>query len=254
MTGTSHRGGAWAGQVMLGLVVLMAAWAAGRAVSERRDRTRRAIEDTVQHVKIDERLRIAREMHDVVTHSMGLIAVKAGVANHVAREQPEEALDALTVIENVSRNALREMSVLLGVLRSDKDAGGDLRPLPRLSDLSEVVKAAEAAGVQVELTAPPGDTLPDGVALSTFRIVQEALTNVVKHAAPTRCRVSIATGPGSVSINVEDDGCESTAHPHRGDGGFGLLGMRERAAAHAGTVTAEPRPGRGFAVSAVLYY
>jgi signal transduction histidine kinase len=271
MVGTTFPGGDRAGPfvlgpVVLGLVVLAAAWAAGRAAGERRERARLATEEAVRHAQAQERLRIARELHDVVTHGMGLIAVQAGVANHVAGQRPQEARRALTVIESISRRSLRELRAMLGVLRGEAGGAGEsaaergrLRPSPGLADLPELVEVARAAGVPVELDAPGLDGVPDGVALSAYRIVQEALTNVVRHAAPTSCRVRVAAGPGRLSIDVEDEGRVAPAQvgpgrPHRDGTGLGLLGMRERAAAHAGTLAAGPRPGRGFAVSAVLYY
>jgi len=268
MVGTTFPGGDRAGPfvlgpVVLGLVVLAAAWAAGRAVGERRERARLATEEAVRHAQAQERLRIARELHDVVTHGMGLIAVQAGVANHVAGQRPQEATRALTAIESISRRSLRELRAMLGVLRGEAGEAAaerdQLRPSPGLADLPELVEVARAAGVPVELDAPGLDGVPDGVALSAYRIVQEALTNVVRHAAPTSCRVRVAAGPGRLSIDVEDEGRVAPApvgpgRPHRDGTGLGLLGMRERAAAHAGTLAAGPRPGRGFAVSAVLYY
>jgi signal transduction histidine kinase len=256
--GTPAPGGFPAGQLVLGMVVLALGWAAGRAVSERRDRAARATTETVARARAEERLAIARELHDVVTHGVGLIAVKAGVANHVADEQPQEARAALQDIETMSRTALREMRTMLTVLRGDGAAAAGLRPPPRLSDLCELAKSAEAAGVRVELCAPSDDTVPEGVALSAFRIVQEALTNVVRHAAPTRCRVTVAAEPDRVRIQVDDDGPETPRHQGRGDqprgAGLGIVGMRERALAHAGSFAAGPRPGKGFTVSAVLPY
>lgn len=266
MVGTTVPGGSRAGQIVLGLVVLAAGWAAGRAAGERRERARLATEEAVRRAQAEERLRIAREMHDVVTHGMGLIAVQAGVANHVAGQRPQEATRALTVIESISRRSLRELRAMLGVLRGESgppgesgEVPGGLRPSPGLADLPDLVGAARAAGVPVELDTSGLDGVPDGVALSAYRIVQEALTNVVRHAAPTSCRVRLAGGPGRLSVDVEDEGRAEpvpvdAGRAHRAGGRLGLLGMRERAAAHAGTLTAGPRPGRGFAVSAVLYY
>jgi signal transduction histidine kinase len=252
--GTSEPGGTGAVQAVLCVVVLGAAWTAGRAVSEKRENTRHAIEHAAERARIEERLRIAREMHDVLTHSMGLIAVKAGIANHLMLDHPEEAKSSLTIIEDISRRGLREMRAMVGVLRSDESAAADLRPAPGLPDLSDLVEAAEAAGVGVELAVRQDEALPDGVAMSAFRIVQEALTNVVKHAAPTRCRVSLAAENGNVIIEVADDGPGPAHRSRRSGKGFGLVGMRERAIAHGGTASGGPRSDGGFTVSAVLHY
>jgi signal transduction histidine kinase len=258
MGGSGRRGGDSVVQVVLGVVVMGATWAAGRAVRERRETTRRTIEEAAERAKAAERLRIAREMHDVVTHSMGLIAIKAGVANHVLLSHPEEAKSALGVIEDVSRAALREMRAMLGVLRPDRDggtaSGPSLRPAPGLADLRGLAQTAGTAGARVELDVRQEDEVPDGAALAAFRIVQEALTNVVKHAAPTTCLVRIVAAGGQLTIDVADTG-PPAAHRPRPDGSrLGLIGMRERATAHGGTVSAGPRPEGGFRVRATLRY
>ncbi|MFD9326045.1 sensor histidine kinase [Streptomyces sp. NPDC060065] len=255
MTGAQgYQGGTQAVQVVLGLLVLGATWAAGSAVRERRESLRRVIEQTAERAKVEERLRIARDIHDVVTHSVGLIAVKAGIANHVVDTHPTEAQEALAVIEDVSRRALQDMRATLKVLRRDQDGAQDLRPVLGLSDLPSLVQTAEAAGVRVDLRSSGTEEPPDGVALSAFRIVQEALTNVIKHAAPTRCRVHLVAERGELTIDVADDGPGYTGRPAVPGGGLGLVGMRERAAAHGGTITAGPRTGGGFRVAATLPY
>ena len=255
MTGGRHyRGGTPVVQLVFGLLVLGATWAAGSAVRERRENLRRVVEQAAERAKVEERLRIARDIHDIVTHSVGLIAVKAGVANHVVAGHPEEAQEALRVIENVSRRALSDLRATLKVLRGDAEQTQDLRPALGLSDLPSLVRAAEAAGVRVELHSGCVEDPPEGVALAAFRIVQEALTNVAKHAGPTRCRVHLTAGQGTLTIDVADDGSASTHGPAATGGGLGLVGMRERAAAHGGTVTAGPRPDGGFRVLATLPY
>ncbi|MEV0221577.1 sensor histidine kinase [Streptomyces sp. NPDC050704] len=253
--GQNHQGGTKAVQVVFGLLVLGATWAAGSAVRERRESTRRAIEHAAEQAKVEERLRIARDIHDVVTHSVGLIAVKAGVANHVAATRPEEAREALTVIEEVARGALRDMRATLKVLRREQEDGAqDLRPALGLSDLPALVRTAEAAGVRVDLRSRCAEEPPDGVALSAFRVVQEALTNVVKHAAPTRCRVRLTAEWGTLTIEVADEGPGPGQRPTVPGGGMGLVGMKERIAAHGGTLSAGPQPGAGFRVLATLPY
>ncbi|MFJ8109913.1 sensor histidine kinase [Streptomyces sp. NPDC096132] len=253
--GQSYPGGTQVVQILFGLLVLGAAWAAGSSVRERRENTRRAIEQAAEKAKAEERLRIARDLHDVVTHSVGLIAIKAGVANHVVATRPEEAQEALTVIEDVSRRALRDMRATLKALRREQDGGAqDLRPVLGLADLPALVTTAEAAGVRVELLPRYAEEPPDGVALSAYRIVQEALTNVVKHAAPTRCRVRLLAEQGTLTIDVTDDGPGAGPRPSVPGGGMGLVGMKERVAAHGGTLAAGPRPGGGFRILATLPY
>lgn len=196
--------GAPLGVVVLGLAAMGGAWALGRAVREARVQAARAAEQLAREAVTEERLRIARELHDVVSHSMSLIAVKAGIANHVAETRPREARDALHVIESTSRGALNEMRNMLGVLRSDVDADAasgsrtvQRGPVPGLADLPRLAQRAGMAGVAVDMAVDGVDGLPEGVGLSVYRIVQEALTNVVKHAAPARCRVAVEAGAGS---------------------------------------------------------
>jgi signal transduction histidine kinase len=253
--GQHYEGGTRAVQLLSGLLVLGATWAAAAAVRERRESLRRAIEQAAEQAKVEERVRIARDIHDVVTHSVGLIAVKAAVANHVAATRPEEAREALTAIEDISRRALRDMRTTLKVLRREQgDGAQDLRPVRGLADLPSLAGSAEAAGVRVDLRSGCAEEPPDGVALAAFRIVQEALTNVVKHAAPTRCAVRVTAEDGVLTIDVTDDGPGSGHRATVPGGGMGLVGMKERAAAHGGTLTAGPRPGAGFRVLATLPY
>ncbi|WEH16171.1 sensor histidine kinase [Streptomyces sp. VNUA24] len=253
--GQSYQGGTRVVQVLFGLLVLGATWAAGAAVRERRESTRRAIEHAAEQAKVEERLRIARDIHDVVTHSVGLIAIKAAVANHVVVTHPEEAQEALKVIEDISRRALSDMRATIRVLRREPDGDAqDLRPALGLSDLPTLARTAEAAGVRVDLRSMCPEEPPDGVALSAFRIVQEALTNVVKHAAPTGCRVHLSAGQGTLVIDVADDGPGAGHRPTVPGGGMGLVGMKERTAAHGGTLSAGPVPGGGFRVLATLPY
>ncbi|MBO1337235.1 sensor histidine kinase [Streptomyces sp. VRA16 Mangrove soil] len=265
--GRHYEGGTGAVQGVFGALVLGATWAAGAAVGERRESLRRVIEQTAERAKVEERLRIARDIHDVVTHSVGLIAVKAGIANHVVDTHPDEARDALVVIEDVSRKALRDMRATLTLLRKDENgrpdralpdprAPHDLRPVAGLGDLPELVATAEAGGVRVDLSTHCPQQPPDGVATSAYRIVQEALTNTVKHAAPTHCRVRVTARNGLLEIDVDDDGpAPGAAHrPAVPGGGLGLVGMRERATAHGGSLTAGPREGGGFRVAATLPY
>jgi signal transduction histidine kinase len=170
-----------------------------------------------------------------------------------AAERPDEAQDALRVIESTSRTALAEMRQMLGVLRSGVDAA-QLAPAPGLTGLQTLISRAEPAGVTVDLDVRGTDRLPEGVALSVYRIVQEALTNVVRHAAPARCRVSVVLGRGEVHVEVTDDGPGTRVLPPDRRAGHGLIGMRERVLMYGGSFHAGPRPEGGFGVSARLPY
>ncbi len=227
-------------------LVLGVTWVAGWTSRVRRAYVARAQEQSAEQALAEERLRIARELHDVVAHGLTVITVTASTANHVAEDDPEEARRALRVVETTGREALAEMRHLLGVLRSPGSLP-ELGPAPDLSGLAELAERAAAAGVRVRLDVS-GDDPPEGVALSVHRIVQEAVTNVVRHAAPARCDVVVRNEGGVVRVDVTDDG------PGGDDltGGHGLLGMRERVAVYGGSFSAGPRPDGGFAVSATL--
>lgn len=247
------------GLILFGWAAMAGAWTVGRAVRERRAATARFAEQFAERAVAEERLRIARELHDVVTHSMGLIAVKSAVANHVAHTRPEEVRDALRVIEATSRSTLTEMRHLLGVLRSETDSGppsGPLVPVPGLARLPELAEQAGMAGVTVDMRIRGVEDLPEGLELSVYRIVQEALTNVVKHAAPASCRTLVAADGRTVTIEVTDDGGDApdVRGEGRHGGGHGLVGMRERVAMYGGSLTAGPCPGGGFQVRAQVPY
>jgi signal transduction histidine kinase len=200
----------------------------------------------------EERLRIARELHDVLAHNISLINVQAGVALHLMDEQPGQSRTALVAIKQASSDALRELRSVLDILRQGGDAPRS--PTSGLDSLDGLVANAAAAGLevrtQVEGTPQP---LPAGVDLAAFRIVQEALTNVTRHAGrPATATVLVAYGDDDITVQVDDDG-----RGHRGPGatptgGNGIRGMRERAAALGGKLTAGPRAGGGFRVSAHL--
>ncbi|HEX3567278.1 MAG TPA: sensor histidine kinase [Acidimicrobiales bacterium] len=210
----------------------------------------------------EERLQIARELHDVVAHSLSVIAVQSAVGGHVLDSQPEEARNALAAVEMTSRGALEDLRRVLGVLRRDESVHPVLSPAPTVSDLNALVEQVRAAGIPVELRIG-GEVhpLPSSVELSIYRIVQEALTNVVKHAAPAKAMVDVHFGPHEVSIEVVDDGHNGSVAPGRGStaglagGGsehHGIVGMRERTAVFGGTLVAAPVTGGGFRVSARL--
>jgi len=234
--------------LVFGWLVVAGGWTIGLTTRERRLFTEQTVAQRSQQAVAEERLRIARELHDIVAHSMSLIAVKAGIGNHVAEQRPEEARDALRVIEATSRSSLTEMRHLLGVLRSEVD-GPLLAPAPGVGGIPDLAERARSAGVVVSVELADLSALPEGMGLSVYRIVQEALTNVVRHAARARCAVRVDTADGEVRIAVTNDG------PKVGEpvtGGHGLIGMRERVAVYGGTFEAGPRPEGGFAVTAVL--
>ncbi|MFI9555157.1 sensor histidine kinase [Nonomuraea endophytica] len=232
------------------LAALCIAFTFGLAVRERRAFAARDAARKAEQAVNEERLRIARELHDVVAHSVGLIAVKAGVASHVFSTRPEDAREALSVIETASRNAMVEMRHMLGVLRSAAEP--DLGPAPSLDGLPELAERARLGGVEVELDVGDVSEVPEGVSLSAYRIIQEALTNVVKHAAPARSRVSVAADGREVHIEVTDDGPGRRVLPATG-AGHGLVGMRERVMMYGGAFEAGPG-AKGFRVRAALPY
>ncbi|MBX3285056.1 MAG: sensor histidine kinase [Actinobacteria bacterium] len=205
----------------------------------------------------EERLRIARELHDVVAHSMSVVAVQSGVAAHVIDGDPAQARTMLTTINGTSRQALAEMRRLLGVLRADGDEPEASRaPAPSLADVPTLVASMAGTGVAVDLDVE-GEPRPDapGVELAAFRVVQEALTNVVRHAGPAQVEVRVRYEPDQVRIDVVDDGRGAASEAVAPDeGGHGLVGMRERVDLYGGQLRAGPRPGGGFAVSATLPY
>ncbi len=197
----------------------------------------------------EERLRIARELHDVTAHSLSIIAVQAGAAEKVVERDPASARRALEAIRLTSKGALDELRAMLGVLRGDEDAA-PLSPAGRLEGLPQLVASVEDAGVSValEVSGEIAD-LPAYADVSAFRIVQEALTNVVRHASATRATVRLRREADAVLVQVTDDGRALTAPLVEG---HGIAGMRERAAALGGTFEAGPIPGGGFRVSAGL--
>jgi signal transduction histidine kinase len=207
---------------------------------------------------LDERTRIARELHDLVAHSMSIVAVQAGVGHYLIDQDPDRARQALATIETTSRQALTEMRRMLGVLRLDtSDEERSLEPQPGSADIGALVAAASENGLDVELVVEPDEELPElppGVALSAYRIVQESLTNVRKHAGPAHVQVTLHHQPDHLLITIDDDGrgvsSEVSDRPERP--GFGLTGMRERASVLGGELHTGPRPGGGFRVRATL--
>ena len=223
----------------------------GEALAER-DETRQAMVDTLQdQAAMGERARIARDLHDVVAHHVSAIAVQAESARLTTEGLPEEGVRHFEAIGQTARDALTEMRRLLGVLREDANAEEAARdPQPSLARLNELVETARAAGTPVALTLEGQVTpLPQGVDLCAYRILQEALTNVRRHAPGAAVEVELEYTPESLRLRVRDHGPGASSQD---PDGHGLLGMRERAIMVGGTLTAGPADGCGFAVDAVL--
>jgi signal transduction histidine kinase len=226
-------------------------------VAELRDRAERAErtrEEEARRRVDEERMRIARELHDVVSHTIGVISVQAGVASHLLGRRPDKAAESLAAIRQASDEALGELHAMLGVLRDGDGGDGQapLSPAPGLGELNALVAQAAGAGleVRVSLEGEPR-RLPPAVDLAAYRVVQEALTNVVRHAQAGRAEITVTHADGRVTVEVADDG--RAGGNGRGSGsGQGILGMRERARALGGTLEAGPRPGGGFRVLATL--
>lgn len=238
------------GAVAYAAVMIAPAWLIGWLIRERRALAARQGEHLIRQATTEERLRVARELHDVVAHTLSLIVVKAAVANHVAEADPREAGAALRVIEETGRTALTDIRRVLGVLREETSYA----PAPGLDELPGLAERATIGGVDVRLDIrreEPDGAVPESVGLAVYRIVQEAVTNVVKHAAPAACRATVTVTPGEVRVEVIDDGRRPIGVIGEG---HGLVGMRERVAVHGGDFRAGPRAGGGFAVTARLPY
>jgi signal transduction histidine kinase len=198
----------------------------------------------------EERLRIARDLHDVVAHSIATINLQSGVAAHVLDRQPADARDALEAIKRTSGEALQELRTTLEVLRADGDGAAPRAPTPGLARVDALAESTRQAGVPVEVRRTGEEVvLPAAVDVAGYRIVQESLTNVMRHAGAARAVVSIATAPDAVEIEVLDDGRGASASTN---GGHGMAGMRERASLVNGAFEAGPRPGGGYRVWARL--
>jgi signal transduction histidine kinase len=227
-----------------------------RLRQQRAEALARSREDEMRRQASEERLQIARDLHDVVAHNISVINVQANTALHLAGRQPERAWEALATIHDVSKQALVELRSVLGVLRQagEDEPRSPAAGLDRLDDLVERAKAGGLA-VTVEQTEDPA-ALPANVGLAAYRIVQEALTNSAKHAPGSAVRVRISRTGSGLLVQVEDEGARMPHSPPAGPasipGGNGLAGMRERVSALHGTLSAGPRPGGGFTVTAHL--
>ena len=258
-----------AAEAIEALLPLAAAWFIGDSIAARRryqaglaeqaERERAAEAELARQQVREERVRIARELHDVVAHTLAVITVQAGVGRRLMARRPEEAGTALESIETIGRTAQEELRVVLGLLRDEETRTAALAPAPGLVDVKELVETVRAAGTPVDLQLSGTDRrLSPALELSVYRVVQEALTNVVKHAPGARATVDLAVSADQVRLGVTDDGGPAghpagNDTPARGPGhgtGHGIVGMRERIGAFGGWLVAEPAADRGFRVIA----
>ena len=267
------RGASVPVQAAAGFAPPVAAWFVGDAVAARRryqaglaeqaereaKREQAAEAERARQKVREERMRIAHELHDVVAHTLAVITVQAGVGRRLMARRPEEASAALESIETIGRTAQDELRVVLGLLRDEEIGAAALAPAPRLTDLKELADNVRASGTPVELgTSGTDRALSVALELSLYRVVQEALTNVVKHAPGARASVDLAVSADRVRLEVADDGGPDRRAPGAGEGapgagtGHGIVGMRERVGAFGGWLVAEPLPGRGFHVLAEI--
>jgi signal transduction histidine kinase len=221
-------------------------------IQDRAERAERSRDEEARRRVDSERLRIARELHDVVAHTMATISVQAAAAAHVLVDPPREATDAITAIRAASKEGLRELRAILNVLRQADDRD-PVQPTPGLDQLEVLVGTVRRAGLPTSVrVADDLPVLPPAVDAAAYRIVQESLTNVLRHAGPATATVTLAVKDGCLTIHVGDSG----GGPHRRPGdvppGHGLIGMRERASSAGGTLEAGPGPNGGFEVRAML--
>ncbi len=220
---------------------------------ERRLLLGKSREQEAQRCVQEERLRIARDLHDVVAHTLTTINVQAAVAGHLLDSRPEHARDALAVIEDASRDAIAELRTILGVLRDPTGESAPRTPTPGVDEVADLVEIACGAGLRARLkvSGERPDRLPEGVSLAAYRIVQESLTNAARHAVGTNVRVDLAFGPNELAIDVENSA--PTVAAVAGTHGVGIVGMTERAEALGGRLRAAGHD-TGFLVAARLPY
>jgi len=248
------------GNAVPGLLFMAFAYSVGRGLRRKQVQTaaleRRAVEADAEAGRLaiaavaEERDRIARELHDVIAHAVSVMVVQAGGGQRLLATDGAAAGEAFETIRRTGAEALDELRRLLGLLREPRTGDGGTAPQPRLSRLDGLLDDARSAGLAVRCTVHGGPRrVPDGVDLAAYRIVQEALTNVRRHAGGAAATVTIEYLPRELLVTVEDDG-PPAPHPNRANGGHGLVGMRERVAIYGGTLEAAPRAGGGFLVRA----
>ena len=255
--------GAHTGQVIPELAVFAIAWVVGDNIRTRRAylaelearaaRLEREREDKADRAVIEERARIARELHDVIAHNVSVMVVQAAAGEDVFDEDPGKARESLAAVASTGRAALTELRRLLGVIRAEDDRGDTAyAPQPGLERIDELIGQVRETGLPVELSVlGEARPLPEGVGLCAYRIVQEALTNTLKHAHASTAQVQLRYVADALELQVLDDGRGTTSLNGEIDG-QGLIGMRERVALFGGELTAQPRSGRGYEVRARL--
>ncbi|HZD69864.1 MAG TPA: sensor histidine kinase [Actinomycetes bacterium] len=227
-------------------------WAIGTLLRLGREQAGRDREEEARRRAYEERLRVARDVHDVVGHGLAVINMQAGVALHVLGKRPDQAQVALDAIKTTSKDALEELRATLTVFRRPDGSDAPRRPMPGLDQLESLTTEMTDSGLPVQLLVSGERTrLPGAVDLAAYRIVQESLTNALRHAGPATATVRVTYGPDTVDLEITDDG-HGRGPRADGHGGHGLAGMRERAAAVGGTLEAGARQGGGFRVHARL--
>jgi signal transduction histidine kinase len=234
--------------ILLNLFLFGAAWWVGNIFRIRRERE----EENAHQAVINERVRIARELHDVVAHHVSVMGIQAGGARRVLPQQPEKAKEALSLIESSSRQAVSELHRLLGFLRQGQKTD-ELSPQPSLRQLGTLVNDMQEAGLPVEVKIEGVQRqLPPGIELSAYRIIQEALTNTLKHAGAAKATVTIRYANNTVDLEIVDNGKGLTRTDAKELRGKGIMGMRERVSLHEGRFQAGNIPDGGFSVKVTL--
>jgi len=210
-------------------------------------------EEEARHRVAEERMRIARDLHDVVAHHLALANAQAGTVAHLMRTDPDQAQNLVTDLASTTSSALRELKATVGLLRQANDPESPLEPTPGLARLEDLIASFRSAGLAVSVTTEgEPQPLPAGVDLTAFRIISEALTNVAKHARGSEARVRLGYTSGCLSITVTNDGGAATPSAATSGSGYGIIGMQERAHSVGGRLRAGHRPTGGFEVAAEL--
>lgn len=241
-------GGVMWPQVVQAALVLIGVWVLGEGTRRWSRRAEDAAAQSEREVAA-ERVRIARDLHDIVAHHMSVISLQAGVAGYVLDVDPAAARTAIAAVNSAGRDALLDMRRLLNVLRVDRHEEPDYSPQPGLAQIDELAERARSAGIPTAVTVTGAPRpLPSGIDLCAYRVVQESLTNVLKHAGPASARVDLAYGRNTLDVTVSDNGTKRPPDGRRPDS-HGIRGMRERAELYGGVVTAGPGLDGGFVVS-----
>jgi len=249
-------------QLLMNLFLFGAAWWIGEVFRSRREREAELKERTeqlkgereenAQRAVLDERVRIARELHDVVAHHVSVMGIQAGAARKVLNKQPDKANEALSEIESSSRQAISELHRLLGFLRPKNQADG-VSPQPSLKQLDILVKEMQNSGLPTEINVIGTEKpIPESIDLSAYRIIQEALTNILKHAGPAKATITLKYSNDVMELEIVDDGKGEITSSGKKPGGRGIIGMQERVSLHGGTLETGNLPGGGFFVRAKL--